>query len=116
VAATGATPLPWSYKTDCCGASLTLTRSDVVVRLVNRLLTMAEEAGAECFVVACSMCHANLDARQQAAGAPGTGRGAVPVFYVTELLALAMDLPGTRGWWKRHLIDPASLLAGKGLA
>lgn len=115
VAATGAEALPWSYKTDCCGASLTLTRSDVVVHLVDRLLTMAEEAGAECVVVACSMCHANLDARQKGGGPPGTGRSRVPVLYITELLGLAMDLPGTRGWWKRHLTDPAALLASKGL-
>ena len=26
----GAEPVPWSYKTDCCGASLVMTRTDIV--------------------------------------------------------------------------------------
>jgi heterodisulfide reductase subunit B len=107
VALTGATSLPWSCKTDCCGASLALTRADVVARLVGRLLEMAREAGAECVVVACSMCHANLDLRRQ---------GGLPVFYVSELLGLALDLPEAPRWWKRHLTDPVPLLKTKGLA
>lgn len=114
--AAGAAVMPWSFKTDCCGASLTLTRSDIVVRLVDRLLGMAQEAGADCVVVACSMCQANLDARQRQTQVAGSDRPGIPVFYVTELLALAMDLPGARGWWRRHLTDPVALLTARGLA
>ncbi len=110
----GAEVRPWSFKTDCCGASLTLTRSDVVVRLVDRLLTMAAEAEAECIVVACSMCHANLDARQKEAAAQFGRSYEMPVFYISELLGLAMGLDTGR-WWKRHLIDPLELLNAKGL-
>ena len=111
----GAEVRPWSFKTDCCGASLTLTRSDVVVRLVDRLLSMAAEAEAECIVVACSMCHANLDARQKEAAAQFGRSYEMPVFYISELLGLAMGLPDTARWWKRHLIDPLELLNAKGL-
>jgi len=111
----GATALPWSYKTDCCGASLTLTRADVVVRLVDRLLTMAGEAGAECVVVACSMCHANLDARQKEAAAQFGRDYEMPIFYISELLGLAMGLPSASRWWKRHLVDPSGLLSAKEL-
>lgn len=112
----GATALPWSYKTDCCGASLTLTRADVVVRLVDRLLRMAQEAGAECIAVACSMCHANLDARQKEAAAQFGRDYELPVFYISELLGLALGLPQASKWWKRHLTDPLRLLQTKGLA
>jgi len=115
VGLTGATALPWSYKTDCCGASLTLTRADVVVRLVDRLLMMAREAGAECVVVACTMCHANLDARQKEAAARFGRDYEMPIFYISELLGLAMGLPGASRWWKRHLIDPSGLLSAKEL-
>jgi heterodisulfide reductase subunit B len=106
--AAGALPLPWSCKTDCCGASLTLSRADVVTRLVDRLLAMAGEAGAECLVVACSMCQANLETRHS--------ETVLPVFYVSELLGLALGLPGVSRWWKRHLIDPLPLLRARGLA
>lgn len=57
----GATPLEWSHKTDCCGAGLAVARPDLIDRLVRRLYDRALRAGAECIVVSCQMCHANLD-------------------------------------------------------
>ena len=111
----GATALPWSFKTDCCGASLTLTRSDIVTRLVDRLMRMACEAGADCIVVACSMCHANLDMRQAEAARDHGGEYSLPIFYISELLGLAMGCADAR-WWGRHLTDPTQLLRAKGLA
>ena len=41
----GAEAVPWSYGVDCCGGSLTLNRSDVVVHLVDKLARAAREAG-----------------------------------------------------------------------
>ena len=55
----GAEVMEWSYKTDCCGASLSLTRSEQV-RLVGKLVDKAVEAGADCIATACPMCQANL--------------------------------------------------------
>ena len=46
VAALGAEPVVWPYKTECCGASLSITRSNVVGRLGRKLLSMARQAGA----------------------------------------------------------------------
>ena len=42
----GAEPVVWPYKTECCGASLSITRSSVVGRLGRKLLSMARQAGA----------------------------------------------------------------------
>jgi heterodisulfide reductase subunit B len=64
----GAEPLPWSYKTDCCGASLVMTRTDIVRKLSYGLLEMAKEAEADCLVTACPMCQTNLDTRQEEIG------------------------------------------------
>ena len=63
-AALGAEPVAWPYKTECCGASLSITQSEVVGRLGRKLLSMARQAGAECIVVACPLCQLNLDLRQ----------------------------------------------------
>ena len=57
----GATPIPWSYKTDCCGASQALSLGNIEVRLVEKLLDMARRVGAQAIVVSCQMCQANLD-------------------------------------------------------
>jgi len=100
LAALGAEPQPWSFKTDCCGGSLTISRTDQVTRLVDRLMSMAREAGANCIVTACPVCMANLDMRAT--------RG-LPVFYFSELMAVAMGLGGPEKWAKLHNTDPRPL-------
>jgi heterodisulfide reductase subunit B len=100
MAAVGAEPRPWSFKTDCCGGSLTISRTDQVTRLVDRLMSMAREAGANCIVTACPVCMANLDMRAT--------RG-LPVFYFSELMAVAMGLGGPEKWAKLHHTDPRPL-------
>lgn len=99
----GAEVVEWSYKTDCCGASLALTRSEQVVRLVSRLAEKAVEAGAECIATACPMCQANLEMRQ-------SGDRKVPVLYFTELMGFAFGLSEAERWWGKHLIDPRPVL------
>ncbi len=106
---------PWSYKTDCCGASLTLTRTDVVQKLSGDLLDAAREAGAECLVTDCPLCQSNLDTRQGEIEEARRERFGLPVFYLTELMALAFGESDTARWWKKHFVDPAPLLQGKGL-
>lgn len=113
--ALGAQVIPWSYKTDCCGGSLSLSRTDIVEKLVNNLFRRAEEAGANCVVTACPMCAANLEMRQK----PGTFSfkllHQMPVLYFTELLGLSLGLAGAEGWLKSHIIDPMPLMKGTGL-
>ncbi len=111
----GTSVCPWGYKTDCCGASLGITESEVTRRLVTNLVKAAAEAGANCIVTACPMCQANLDIRQAEAARGSADCRVVPVFYITELLGLAMGLPRSEYWWKRHLVDPRPLLRSVGL-
>ncbi|HIQ01046.1 MAG TPA: heterodisulfide reductase subunit B, partial [Anaerolineales bacterium] len=79
VEALGAEPVDWSYKVDCCGASLALSRADVVIALSTRLADAAREAGADLIACACGMCQINLDTRQAL-------EEKVPVLYFTELM------------------------------
>jgi heterodisulfide reductase subunit B len=38
ISALGAEAFDWSFKTECCGVSMTLTRSDIVLKLSNDIL------------------------------------------------------------------------------
>jgi heterodisulfide reductase subunit B len=111
----GAQPMQWSYGVDCCGGSLTLNRADVVVHLVDILARAAIEAGADALVTACPMCMANVDGRQKYRGElpiprpPKPDYHPLPIFYFTELMALAYDLPMHKVL-NRHLVDPKPLL------
>jgi len=92
-AAAGAEPVEWPFKTECCGAGLSMTNSGVVARLAHKLLTMARAAGADCLAVACPLCQVNLDLRQAEAAKAHGAFQPTPVLYVTQLLGLALGLP-----------------------
>ncbi len=111
----GAEPIPWSYKTDCCGASLVMTRTDIIRKLTGRLLAMASEAEADCIVTGCSMCQSNLDTRQEEIKKDGGGKYEIPVLYFTELIGLALGHKDVKKWLGRHITDPIKVLSKRGL-
>lgn len=110
VAVLGAEVLDWSYKTVCCGATHSLTRPDIVLKLSGNLIAHAREAGAEAMAIACPLCHTNLDARQFQMGLEEP----MPVLYFSQLMALALGLPQKAAALDRNLIDPRPLLRNKG--
>ena len=90
--ALGAEVLPFSLKTDCCGASFAIPARDVVPRLAGRIIDMAAELGADAIVVACPLCQMNLDLRQGQINRANGSRHAIPVPYFTQLMAYAFGL------------------------
>ena len=110
VEALGATAVEWDRKVSCCGASLSGTRSDIVLDLSGEILANARARGADLVAIACPLCHTNLDGRQTQM--PGTER--TPAMYFTQLMALAFGLVSKAGL-QRNLIDPRPLLRSRGL-
>jgi heterodisulfide reductase subunit B2 len=108
----GATVLAWPFKTDCCGASLALSRPDMVHQLVGKLYDMAQRIGAQAIVVSCQMCQANLDLYQDKIEATWGRKFQLPVLYFSELIGLACRLPGVKAGLARHFVDPLPLLSG----
>ena len=110
--AIGAEPVAWPYKTECCGAALSITRSDIVNRLSHKLLSMARQAGAQCLAVACPLCESNLDLRQADAVKAHGPIPATPVLYVTQLLGLALGLSNEDVGLDSLFVSAEQLLAG----
>ena len=110
IEAIGAEPVEWPYKTECCGAGLSLTNTDVVCRLGHRLLSMAREAGADCVTVACPMCQVNLDLRQEEAVEQHGKLPETPIPYVTQLLGLALGLRPEEVGLEALIVEPTLLL------
>jgi len=98
----GAEVVPWSYKTDCCGASLSLTKPEMVENLVDRLIAGARASGAQAVITACPLCQSNLEMRQ-------TQANKMPAIYFTEAVGMALELPEVPGWFNMHLIEPGNL-------
>jgi heterodisulfide reductase subunit B len=89
-------------------------RPELVVELTKRILRNAQAAGAEALAVACPLCHHNLDARQEQASL-AAGTAPMPVFFFTQLMALAFGLDEPAIGLHRLMVNPRPLLQMHGL-
>ena len=111
----GAEVLDWSYKTDCCGGSLVFSQTGIALKLSNKILENAQQVGAEAVVVACPLCQANLDGRQEQIAKHFGVTYDLPIIYFTQLLGLAMGLPEKELGFRKEIVSPMTLLRNKGL-
>jgi heterodisulfide reductase subunit B len=96
VAATGATPVSWSRRTECCGNPLWKQNPRISLALMEKKLLSAREAGADCLCSACTHCQLQFDhvRREHPEADPTEGKLSAIVF--PQLLGLAMGLPPER--------------------
>ena len=102
--ATGAKPVSWNMRLECCGGGFSIPRTGSVVRLGRSILEDALEAGAQAVVLACPMCHSNLDLRQKAMAKRSDKEMMVPILYITQLVGLALGLDPAALDLKRHFV------------
>ncbi len=100
----GCEPVEWNYKTECCGAGFALSKTESVVYLCNKILTDAKQSGADIVVVACPMCHANLDMRQINIAREYKTKFDMPIIYLSELIGLALGLSQKELGIKKHFV------------
>jgi heterodisulfide reductase subunit B len=110
IEALGAQTVDWPYRTECCGAGLSLTRTDVVVKLCHDIFEMAAKHDADCLMVACPLCQANLDMRQAQVNRTYGTNFELPVFYFTQLTGLALGLEPKALGLSKLLVSPTKLL------
>lgn len=105
----GGTATDFDHKTECCGASFSISKTEVVYQLTEKILDAAAESGADLIAVACPLCQANLDMRQSEIEEMKNKKYNLPVVYFTQLLALAFGVDRGKLEFHRHLvpIEPA---------
>jgi heterodisulfide reductase subunit B len=107
----GIETLDWSYKTECCGGALAMTRTDVVLKLTHDILEEAKAVGANAIAVACPLCHVNLDTRQAEVEKEYGARYNLPIFYFTQLMGLAMGVAPDKLKLQKHFVSADELLS-----
>jgi heterodisulfide reductase subunit B len=101
----GATPIDWAFKTECCGAGLSVSRTSSVGRLSGKIIRDAIDRGAEAMIVVCPMCHSNLDMRRGAINSFLGEKIDIPVLYVTQVIGLAVGLDRKELGIQRHFVN-----------
>jgi len=76
----------------------------------------AKAAGADCIVVACPLCHGNLDIRQKEIEALHETSYGLPIFYLTQLVGIALGIPTERLGLDALIVSPQKLLKEKKLS
>jgi heterodisulfide reductase subunit B len=100
----GATPIDWAFKTECCGAGLSISRTNTVARLSGNIVMDAVDRGAEAIIVACPMCHSNLDMRRPEINSYLKLKTTIPILYLTQALGMAIGIEKKELGVQRHFV------------
>jgi heterodisulfide reductase subunit B len=101
----GATAIDFAFKTECCGAGLSISCTDIVSKLSGKIIEDAEHRGADAIIVACPMCHSNLDMRRPDINKYWNKEFNIPVIFVTQAIGLAVGLTPAQVGLKRHFVE-----------
>ena len=112
----GAQALDFPYRIECCGSFLSLSSPEAARRLSHNILEWAQKNGADALMLSCPMCFYNLEQKQREFEKHFPGFRRLPVFFFTQLLALALGVDPNSLGFKRHFVDPIPLLKERGLA
>lgn len=112
VQALGAVVVDYPSKMECCGSSLERAEGRGASRpLLDRKLGDLRQEQVDALVVACPACFLQFDLNQ-AAGSPGAAAqgGGIPVFYLAELVALALGHPPAELGLEMHRVPVAEFI------
>lgn len=80
------------YSTECCGSYHAISHPDAALDVSQGILSDAVGRGANALALVCPLCDYNLGHRQDAMIETIDGAAELPVFYVTQLLAIALGV------------------------
>lgn len=103
----GATPMEWAYKTECCGAGFSVSRTDIVAKLSGKIVKDAVDRGAKAIIVACPMCQSNLDMRRPHINSYLKMKTDIPVLYITQAIGLAVGIDRDELGLKKLFVTPS---------
>lgn len=111
--ALGAEVVTDPFRTECCGSYHTVNAPEVVVERGYAILGSALRRHADAVVLSCPLCDYNLDHRQREMAIKHVDFRGIPVFYFTQLLALALGLGSDVCHFDLHYRDPRPLLMSR---
>ncbi len=108
----GATPISFSMKVECCGSYLIINSPEAALEASYKILKNAKENGAEALITSCPLCHYNLDNFQAKISSMHPEHKPIPVFYFSQIMAIAFELPVQTWGLEYNKVSPTNLLKG----
>jgi succinate dehydrogenase / fumarate reductase, cytochrome b subunit len=113
--AVGATAIEYRGRTQCCGWPLSSYATEQSFKMAGAHIQEAIEAGADCLVTPCPLCHLNLDSRQPEVETAIGRKLGLPVLHLPQLVALALGVEPKRLGLDRHVVSTQSVLTKLGI-
>lgn len=115
IEALGAEVVFHPYFKYCCGSYHIVDEPDIVNTQVARIIKGAKDRGANAIMVACPLCGYNLDHQQKVIAAKTGDKNPIPIFFFTQLMAIAFGEKIEINHFEDHTIDPRPLLKSIGI-
>jgi succinate dehydrogenase / fumarate reductase cytochrome b subunit len=106
----GANPIYYRGRTQCCGWPLASYATTQSFKMAGAHIQEAIEAGADCLVTPCPLCHLNLDSRQPEVEKVVGRKLGLPVLHLPQLVALAVGIEPSKLGLDRHIVSTKSVL------
>jgi succinate dehydrogenase / fumarate reductase cytochrome b subunit len=108
--ALGGTVIDYAGSQKCCGFPIITMNKTASLRQAGRHLGDAVDAGADCLVTPCPLCHLNLDLQQPQAEATVGRELKLPVLHLPQLVGLALGLEPKELGLSRHIVRPTAVI------
>lgn len=110
ITACGGEPVDYPAKIKCCGFPIIQAREDVALGELIQPIEQAYEAGADCIVTPCPLCHLSLDAWQSKLKATTGKDFGMPILHLSQLIGVAAGVPEAELKFKRHVVSVQPVL------
>jgi len=111
----GAEVIDNPFKIECCGSYHTIEEKKLVSNRANKITNFAIGRGADAIMLSCPLCRFNLDVRGKEAEKMYNNYKQIPVYYYSQLIAVALGLDPKCCGFEKHAVDPILLLKKKGV-
>ncbi|MCK4575441.1 CoB--CoM heterodisulfide reductase subunit B [candidate division WOR-3 bacterium] len=110
IEATGAPPVQYSTKTDCCGGGILAVSQDIALKMTKTKLDELHEINVDALISVCPFCSVMYDANQKSVEKDFEGEYDIPVLYYPQALGLALGIPSQELEFKRNRIKPKEMI------
>lgn len=111
----GAEVIDNPFKIECCGSYHTIENKEIVSNRAHAISQYALDKGTDAIALSCPLCRFNLDVRGKEAEELYKNYKQMPIYYYTQLIAVALGLDPECCGFDDHAVDPVLLLMKKGV-
>jgi len=109
IEALGAESINYNLKMECCGNPVEKSDEELSLQMIQNKLNAISVAGANCVALVCPACFQQFDFKQRTLNKEEDNNYDLPIFYLSELIALAFGFNPNDLGFRYHRTRPNDL-------